>query len=171
MGGGGGGGGGGAAPTNHPPQGPPVRNDENRAWGGAGGGWGVGGWPPRPGGRGGLRRPPGGRGRGGGGGASISPSGDPHEGAQVARGGPGMVTTERPRGSATARAVSRARARSLAYTASMLSPERSSASARACAIPASFSGRSVCPWTRRSAFQSVSPCRVRRIVVTVLRLT
>src|SRR5436190_5402917 len=47
---------------------------------------------------------------------------------------------------------------------------RSSASARACSRPRSFSGGSACPWKRPSRFQSVSPCRARIKVVTPFRL-
>ncbi len=38
--------------------------------------------------------------------------------------------------------------------------------ARACSRPRSFKGTSACPCQRRSAFQSVSPCRTRSSVVT-----
>ena len=44
--------------------------------------------------------------------------------------------------------------------------EPTRASSRACARPVSFSGGSAWPCQRRSRFQSVSPCRARRSVVT-----
>src|SRR5207237_9024019 len=45
-------------------------------------------------------------------------------------------------------------------------PARRRPSASACSRPSSFSGGSAWPWNRPSRFQSVSPCRARRIVVT-----
>ena len=66
---------------------------------------------------------------------------------------------------ATAVAVSSARDRSLENTAFRGSPASCSARTRAWSTPAALSGMSVCPWTRRPIFQSVSPCRASRISV------
>src|SRR5512134_1691122 len=48
-------------------------------------------------------------------------------------------------------------------------PARCSESARACARPRSVSGRSAWPCQRPARFQSLSPWRARRIVVTAVR--
>ena len=64
-------------------------------------------------------------------------------------------------------APSRARAAGRSSRPRRTASSRScSASSRACARPVSFSGGSAQPCQRPSRFQSVSPCRARRIVVT-----
>lgn len=61
------------------------------------------------------------------------------------------------------RAVSAARARSLEYARSTRSPERRSASFRACSFPSSFNVPGKWPWRIPASFSTVRPCRVRMI--------
>ena len=74
-------------------------------------------------------------------------------------------TGSRPSSDDSIAAVSAARRNGLVYRAAKRSPPSSSASARACARPASLSGGSAWPWKRLSRFQSVSPCLMRTRVV------
>ena len=103
--------------------------------------------------------------------ASGKPLGDldvrqPFPGAEVllaqARvdGRPRARARRRPRSRCRAPATGRSRRRRPAARSASCS-----ASARACSTPAALSGMSVCPWTRRPRFQSVSPCRASRISV------
>ena len=71
-----------------------------------------------------------------------------------------------PSGARRSRAVSAPDAEVARVDASSRSSASSLASSSACARPCSFSGGSAWPWKRPSRFQSVSPWRARRIVVT-----
>jgi hypothetical protein len=77
----------------------------------------------------------------------------------------GSMASARPRRSATACAVWRARRKSLATMTSMGASASAPASSAAWRSPSSFSGMSRWPCRRRSAFHAVSPWRIRRMSV------